>query len=147
MRKITIIILFTLISPQIAYSYPSGPRSTHTASLSPNETDNKDLNDAEIASEKVIQNDIAKNHLKEKAEAIPYLLNTLLDSYLDNFTTINLYGLIFFIYFLPSVSAAFRQHPDTHIILFANLLLGWFPITWALTLIYASKRHNQYNGQ
>ncbi len=46
-----------------------------------------------------------------------------------------LIGLV--IYFLPSIIAAFRRHPNTVAIFLIDLLLGWSFIGWVGALIWA----------
>ena len=41
------------------------------------------------------------------------------------------------IYFLPTIIAAVRRHPNVLLIFLVNLLLGWTVIGWAGTLVWA----------
>lgn len=44
----------------------------------------------------------------------------------------------FIAYFLPSIVAEFRGHPQRHAICVLNLFLGWTVLGWIIALIWAS---------
>jgi len=53
-------------------------------------------------------------------------------------------GIIFFIlglalYFLPTILALIRKHPDTLAIFLLNFFLGWSFIGWVVALVWSVK--------
>jgi hypothetical protein len=49
-------------------------------------------------------------------------------------------------YFLPTIIAALRSHPNTGAIFAVNLLLGWTFLAWVLCLVWAASDTNRYTG-
>ena len=47
------------------------------------------------------------------------------------------------LYFLPSVIAAFRNHPKLAAIFMYNLLLGWTGLGWVVVLVWAFIKQSQ----
>jgi hypothetical protein len=50
-----------------------------------------------------------------------------------------LIALFFYIYWLPSLIAARRQHPDRHAIFALNLFFGATLVGWVIALIWAKR--------
>jgi Superinfection immunity protein len=50
-----------------------------------------------------------------------------------------IFGLGFFLYFLPSIIAFARNKRDTTSILVLNFLLGWTALGWVIALVWALK--------
>lgn len=52
--------------------------------------------------------------------------------------------LVLVIYFLPSLIAGYRNHPNTFAIFLLNLLLGWSFFGWVVSLVWASTMINRW---
>lgn len=56
-------------------------------------------------------------------------------------------GIIFFLiglwlYFIPFIVAANKEHPQTGAILVLNILLGWTFLGWVIALVWACTNSN-----
>jgi hypothetical protein len=49
-------------------------------------------------------------------------------------------------YFLPTIVAALRNHPNAGAIFVVNFLLGWTLLAWILCLVWAASSTNRYAG-
>jgi len=55
-------------------------------------------------------------------------------------------GVCLLLYFLPTIVAAFRNHPGSVGIFAINFLLGWTFIAWVICLVWASSNTSRYTG-
>lgn len=55
-------------------------------------------------------------------------------------------GVCLVLYFLPTIVAALRRHPNSGAIFAVNLFLGWTFIGWILCLVWAASTNTNYTG-
>jgi threonine/homoserine/homoserine lactone efflux protein len=56
-----------------------------------------------------------------------------------------IFGIIFYVYFLPSFIAKYRKHNNELAITVTNLFFGWTFIGWVISLIWASTNDTKKN--